>query len=286
MADIKLHGFWYSPFTLRVVWTLNLKGIPYENIEEDRFNKSPQLLEYNPIHKKTPVLVHDGKPICESMIIVEYIDEIWPQSSLLPVDPYDRAQARFWVKYVDELILAIRVHFRSKSGEEREKARENIWERLGVVEDQCLDDQKKFYGGDTINIVDIALGSFVNFIKFSGIAAHFRSKSGEEREKAKENIWERLIVIEDQCLGDQKKFYGGDTINIVDIALASFVNFIAVQEDMFEVKILQTEKFPRLHLWFNNFKNVPVIKENTPGQEKLVAFLKGLREKMFALASS
>jgi glutathione S-transferase len=50
------------------------------------------------------VLVHDGKPICESMIIVEYIDEIWPQNSLLPADPYDRAQARFWVKYVDEMV--------------------------------------------------------------------------------------------------------------------------------------------------------------------------------------
>ncbi|KAK2403743.1 glutathione transferase [Trifolium repens] len=220
MADIKLHGFWYSPFTLRVVWTLNLKGIPYENIEEDRFNKSPQLLQYNPVHKKTPVLVHDGKPICESMIIVEYIDEIWPQNSLLPADPYDRAQARFWVKYVDEM--------------------------------------------------------------FSGIAAHFRSRNGEEREKAKETIWERLTVIEDQCLGDQKKFYGGDTINIVDIALGSFVNFIAVQEDMFEVKILQTEKFPRLQLWFNNLKDVPVIKENTPGQEKLVGFLKPLIEKILA----
>jgi glutathione S-transferase len=120
------------------------------------------------------------------------------------------------------------------------------------------------------------------YSKFSGIAAHFRSRNGEEREKAKETIWERLTVIEDQCLGDQKKFYGGDTINIVDIALGSFVNFIAVQEDMFEVKILQTEKFPRLHLWFNNLKDVPVIKENTPGQEKLVAFLKPLIEKILA----
>ncbi|XP_045830900.1 probable glutathione S-transferase [Trifolium pratense] len=103
MAEVKLHGFWYSPFTLRVVLTLKLKGILYENIEEDRFNKSPQLLEYNPVHKKTPVLVHDGKPLCESMIIVEYIDEIWPQYPLLPIDPYERAQARFWVKYADDI---------------------------------------------------------------------------------------------------------------------------------------------------------------------------------------
>lgn len=107
MAQVKLHGFWYSPFTLRVVLTLKLKGIPYENIEEDRFNKSPQLLEYNPVHKKTPVLVHDGKPLCESMIIVEYIDEKWPQYPLLPVDPYERAQARFWVKYADEMVRLI-----------------------------------------------------------------------------------------------------------------------------------------------------------------------------------
>jgi hypothetical protein len=36
---------------------------------------------------------------------------------------------------------------------------------------------------------------------------------------------------------------------------------------------LQTERFPRLHLWFNNFKDVPIIHENTPDEEKWVAFL-------------
>jgi glutathione S-transferase len=114
------------------------------------------------------------------------------------------------------------------------------------------------------------------------MSAHLRSRSGEEREKAKENILERLRVVEDQCLDDQKKFYGGDIINMVDIALGSFVKFIELQEDMFEVKILQSERFPRLHLWFNNFKDVPVIKENIPGQEKLVAFYKPLIEKILA----
>lgn len=124
------------------------------------------------------------------------------------------------------------------------------------------------------------------YLQISAIAALLYSKIGEEREKARENLWERLRVIEDKCLDDQKKFYGGDTINIVDIALGSFIKFIEVQEDMFEVKILQSERFPRLHLWFNNFKDVPVIKENTPDQEKLVAFLNSLIEKIKAVKAS
>jgi len=119
-------------------------------------------------------------------------------------------------------------------------------------------------------------------LKISAIEPFLYSISGEEREKARENLWERLKVIEDWSLDDKKKFYGGDTINIVDIALGSFVKFIEIQEDMFEVKVLQSERFPRLHLWFNNFKDVPVIKGTTPGQGKLVAFGKCLIEKILA----
>ncbi|RVW90488.1 Glutathione S-transferase U10 [Vitis vinifera] len=95
--QIKLHGMWGSTFTKRVELTLKLKGIPYEYIEEDLSNKSQLVLKYNPVHKKVPVLVHDGKPIIESLIILEYIDETWKNATrLLPDDPYERAKVRFW----------------------------------------------------------------------------------------------------------------------------------------------------------------------------------------------
>jgi glutathione S-transferase len=59
----------------------------------------------NPVHKKIPVLVHDGKPICESLIIVQYIDEVWnDKAPLLSSDPYERAQSRFWADFVDKKV--------------------------------------------------------------------------------------------------------------------------------------------------------------------------------------
>lgn len=103
-SSVKVVGFWVSVFTQRVRWALKLKGVEYVYIEEDILNKSPLLSQLNPVYGKVPVLVHHGKPLPESPIILEYIDQIWPHNPLLPLDPYERAQARFWAKFADEKV--------------------------------------------------------------------------------------------------------------------------------------------------------------------------------------
>ncbi|KAG2539774.1 hypothetical protein PVAP13_9NG493700 [Panicum virgatum] len=96
-GELKLLGLWTSPFVIRARLALNLKGLRYEYVEEDVRNNSQLLLASNPVHKKVSVLIHGGKPVAESQVIVHY---------LLPADPYDRATARFWAMYVDDKAIA------------------------------------------------------------------------------------------------------------------------------------------------------------------------------------
>ncbi|KAM5567189.1 glutathione S-transferase U10 [Rosa sericea] len=99
--QVVIYGSWISSFTARVKIALKLKGIDYEYVEEDITNKSQMMLNYNPIHKKVPILVHQGRPIVESQVILEYIDENWSHApKLLPEDPYEKAKIRFWAKFI------------------------------------------------------------------------------------------------------------------------------------------------------------------------------------------
>ncbi|MED6161864.1 putative glutathione S-transferase [Stylosanthes scabra] len=93
---LKLLGARASPYSHRVQLALKLKEVQHEYLQENLEHKSQQLLKYNPIHKKVPVLVHKEKPIIESLVIVEYIDETWQSYNILPQEPYQRALARFW----------------------------------------------------------------------------------------------------------------------------------------------------------------------------------------------
>lgn len=156
MGEVKLIATPQSFPCARIEWALRIKGVEYEYIQEDLLNKSPLLLESNPVYKKVPVLLHDGKSIAESLVILEYIDETWKDNPLLPLDPYEKALARFWAKFIDEKCIFGVWGACVAQGEEKAKAVEAAVESLAFLEKQIQG--KKFFGGEKIGYLDIVAG--------------------------------------------------------------------------------------------------------------------------------
>ncbi|XP_010941008.1 glutathione S-transferase 3-like [Elaeis guineensis] len=160
MADkVVLLSSWASVFGLRVQIALAEKGVDYEFREEDLFDKSPLLLESNPVHKKVPVLIHNGKPICESSIIIQYIDEVWTKGpSLLPKDPLQRANARFWADFINQTIYPCSSRIWRNKGDVQSAAKKELIGILKQLEGEL--GERPFFGGETLGYVDIVLVPF------------------------------------------------------------------------------------------------------------------------------
>ncbi|KAL8035565.1 hypothetical protein ABFX02_12G105400 [Erythranthe guttata] len=161
ICEVKLVRAWFSSYCTRVELALKVKGISYECIEEDLRNKSDLLLKQNPVHKKVPVLLHNGNAISESSIILEYIDECWKDGpTLLPCDPYQRAQVRFWANYFDQKYMSGMIKILVTSGSERDNAMEEFCEMLRVFEEGI---SKHFStllcSKDSIGFLEIVVGS-------------------------------------------------------------------------------------------------------------------------------
>ncbi|CAN6288976.1 unnamed protein product [Urochloa humidicola] len=169
--DLKLLGSFASPFVLRVKLALSFKGLSYEYLEEKDLhnNKSELLLKSNPVHKKVPVLIHSGNPVCESMIIIQYVEEAFAGvgPSLLSSDPHERAVARFWAAYIDEkLFSSWMMVFKGKTEEEKVEGTKQSFAVAATLEGALRECSKgkPFFGGDSVGYVDMALGGFIAWV--------------------------------------------------------------------------------------------------------------------------
>lgn len=169
--NVKLIGAWPSPFVMRARIALNIKSVDYEFLQEQLGAKSNLLLKSNPVYKKIPVLLHGDKPICESLVIVQYIDDVYGSGpSILPKEPYDRAIARFWAAYIDDKWFPALSSIPRSQGEEAKKAAiEQVISGLALLEEAFvkISKGKSFFGGDQIGYLDIAFGCFLGWLRVS-----------------------------------------------------------------------------------------------------------------------
>ncbi|KAE8664122.1 hypothetical protein F3Y22_tig00112856pilonHSYRG00076 [Hibiscus syriacus] len=158
--EVELLGIWFSPYVRRVVWALKMKGINYEWVElsfRDPKNRNRSLLKHNPVTKRVPVLVHRGRPVVESLVIIEYIDETWRNNPVLPSNPYERAMARFWANFVDQKITEVLIKLLSLTDKtQMEEEAKQASNALAILERELKAKGERFFGGETIGLVDIA----------------------------------------------------------------------------------------------------------------------------------
>uniref|UniRef100_K7L1M0 glutathione transferase n=1 Tax=Glycine max TaxID=3847 RepID=K7L1M0_SOYBN len=192
--EVTLLGAIASAFACRVKIALKLKGVKYKYVEENLRNKSELLLKSNPVHKKIPVFIHNEKPIAESLVIVEYIDETWKNNPILPSD---------------------------------------------LTKEPWL-------------IVDVARESVFTVDE-------------KEREKNVTETYEGLQFLENEL--KDKKFFGGEEVGLVDIAGVYIAFWVPFIQEIAGLKLLTSEKFPKLYKWSQEFVNHPVVKESLPPRD-------------------
>jgi glutathione S-transferase len=88
------------PYCARVRIVLTEKDLEYETVTIDLTDRPAWLYEKNPLGK-VPVLEDDGFVLPESAVIMQYIEERYPEPPLLPADPAARAIARLRIERFD-----------------------------------------------------------------------------------------------------------------------------------------------------------------------------------------
>ncbi|HET7568562.1 MAG TPA: glutathione S-transferase family protein [Gaiellaceae bacterium] len=116
------------PYCARVRIVLAEKGVEHDVVEIDLADRPAWLYAKN-ASGRVPVLEEDDAPLPESVVIMEFLEERYPEPALLPADPAERALVRLAIHRADELTTPYYALRRGEDG-----ARERLDEQLGRLD--------------------------------------------------------------------------------------------------------------------------------------------------------
>lgn len=206
-APLKLYAGWFCPFVQRAWIVLEEKQLPYEYIEINPYHKAPEFLALNP-RGLVPTLGVPGqagqkesRPLYESTVICEYLDEAYPDvgvGRLLPEDVYERARCRIWIDHVGSRIIPawykLIQHTADKSYS-LDQAREGLHKQLLAFAKEMLGHSAgdgPWFLGDKFSLVDVMLAPWaarnwvIDHYKSGGVGIPKKGERGDD-----EDVWGR-----------------------------------------------------------------------------------------------
>jgi len=178
------------PFSHRCRFVLYEKGMDFQIIDVDLYNKPEDIAVMNP-YNRVPVLVERDLILYESNIINEYIDERFPHPQLMPADPVMRARARLMLCTFERDLFE---HVKAlEAGKEKpsEKARTLISEQL--IQLSTIFTRTKHMLGDDFTMLDVAIAPLLWRLDHYGIKL---GKTAAPLMKYAERIFSRPAFIE------------------------------------------------------------------------------------------
>lgn len=177
-----LYHYWRSSSSWRVRFALHHKELPFESRYVNLLASEQLTAEHKQVSPMgvVPCLFVDGRPLTESVAIVEYLEEVAPARPLLPRDPWVRARVRQVVEHVNSGIqplqnLAVLARLSADHGQR--KAWAHDFNERGLVALEALlaliekEGHKGRYAvGDELTMADIFLVPQVASAKRFGVA--------------------------------------------------------------------------------------------------------------------
>jgi len=98
---VKLCGFHLSNYHNKVRVALLERGIPFEEDATCSPSQEKEWLARSPLGKVPILELDDGRRLAESEVILEYLEDVYPEKPLLPKDPYERTKVRELVTFIE-----------------------------------------------------------------------------------------------------------------------------------------------------------------------------------------
>jgi len=165
-----LYSYWRSSCSYRVRIALNFKEVEYEYrpvhlVNDGGEHKKSEFTELNP-KQEVPFFIHGSHSLSQSMAILQYIDDQWPQPELFPKDAKLKSQCLQLCEIINSGIQPIQnlkvmsVIGKRYNADEKEKA---SWSRYWIVEGfKALEKELEKTSGhfsikDTVTVADLFL---------------------------------------------------------------------------------------------------------------------------------
>ncbi|XP_041376289.1 glutathione S-transferase omega-1-like [Gigantopelta aegis] len=147
---LRLYSMRFCPYAQSTRLVLEHKQIPYETININLKYKPDWFLQRNPLGL-APVIEKDGKIVYESIVCNQYLDDVYPQSRLSPLDPYLKARDRILEEVFRKFIMQF--HKLVFSLGKNKEAGKNLW-KVAENFENALAERGHFFGGDKLCMLD------------------------------------------------------------------------------------------------------------------------------------